>query len=1671
MKKLLLISLLFVAGFAQAQAPWSTFIDSTRATNWAGGQIGFAIPNYTVACATQPTGLVANSTGAATANAAAINNSLASCDATHNVVNIPAGTYYYTSIRFGSQGKQVLRGAGGSTTTIIPTVGSNCAGGTTDGICMVGPNVIYNGSFEALPPSGTQQCTWTAGYTQNTTSITLNSCGGPPSVNKIMLLDQANDLSDTGGVYNCDVNIAQCGYEGSSGGNNNGRTVSGAVHSQQQVVKVTSVSGSGGGPYTVTISPGVLFSNVRTGQNPGAWWWDVAQNSGLENLTIDGGPMSASHPTDFGNIGMYQCYQCWVKGVRSMNAGRHHIDFYQTYQSVVRDNYFYGAAATGSESYSVEFAEASGNLVENNIFQHVTVPTMFGNGAGNVVGYNFSIYSSYGAPYVQQAYVSHNAGNNMNLFEGNDFLGIISDDAWGSSDQNTFFRNFLYGFQNGFSQNTIPIVMRDWSRVYNIVGNVMGTPGYAVGYQTIATSSSTFTGGAESTNIYSIGLARQDGCNASASLTVCDPVTASSLMRWGNYDTVNNTVRWDSTEAAPGAVTYASANFSTSYFNTLAHTLPASLYYTSTPLWWPSGKAWPLTGPDITTGNIGQCSGGTYALGQATNSSQCTGGTKVTAWGSHANSTPALDCYFNVMHGPPDGTGSALTFNALGCYSAAPPPPTLVSITVRPNPATVTTASTVSMQTGNTSTSTICTFSDASIIAAGSAGCVVAWTNTNVHSTVNPSTGVVSGVSVGSDMVTATLGSVTGTATVNVTATPTLQSITVLPPAGGYWIFSATNTGSLQLSVRCTYSSGPSDNCAAIGGVTWYSDYPIAATINSSGLLTGTGTPVPTASNPVFVNVVAYKGSIFGRARVNINFYALTCLLVRPETTGSNITLGSTILVSAIDCSPASGASSPTINGPAVGNYAAYTSSNTTIATVNNIGEVTAVGVGSATITATLPGVTATRVVTVTNPTIAGNTWYVREGGGTIKDAAVPGGQCDGTLNVDLAGSSGGHCAFNNPMYCFTDETSGSTYTGPVKGGDTCSVTPSSSPTGYSVVYKSPGVPWVTQQTGSILPPSGKPGSPTRLVGSNFGSCSTDAHHAGNRALFTSFGQPVFVLYDVQNFDVQCVDLYSNVDCNQGLSMNNLNFACPSGQIQQMAMIVDQFTSNFTMENVRVHGYYTGLDGTAGPGTVWTNTVTEFNSLNGVNLDNPYGYNGDRNDGFVGNGFQANSNGCTEEKVKTLVGGSVVRKGSGFDTVTFPAGSIVNYTVGNNIVLAGLTPGDLNGTFPVTSVNFNQATASITGGSITSYNDGYVSVWGAAFTTSSAPTFTLGSFVTISGASPAFLNGTYEVFSVSGTGFIVAASQYTHPGWTSGTISSGGTASTAVVVAAAAAGSSEVASVLGTASHVTPAHRCMDQGDTGYANGDGWGSGNDAIGSYQIIDSQFHRNTQDGYDGLHSFMTLDQVTGTWSEGNEGAPIKAGAADLAVVTNNLLAATAGANMAVDPNFPPEYNQYLTTFFRANDGFGTHNYSWNTMIVSNNTWEIGQNVFIDDNCDSPAGCQSLPFPKYVYQNNLSLGYQDLNNPVFNQSDVTLYYGGGSPYTLPAWAFTNNIAYKMRNPPAGGTGNLWNNNPGVITYVPNIPDQNLVVLVRVAARLPMASRLRSAAIRLSSHPLGLT
>jgi hypothetical protein len=283
--------------------------------------------------------------------------------------------------------------------------------------------------------------------------------------------------------------------------------------------------------------------------------------------------------------------------------------------------------------------------MENNIGEQVAVPFMINSDCeGCVVSYGYSINDLYTASsnWMMQGIFLHSLTSNI-LLEGNVGSGTIGDLFHGTHNFITMFRNRFDGHQanNGVttSGNTNPLKIYPYSRYFNLVGNVLGTSGYHTSYQYTTSPEQ----GAGDTSVMVLGTGPATCCMGG------DPLVASTLMRWGNYDTVNNAVRFVNGEVPSGL---------SLYLNPLpaSQSLPASFYSSTKPAWFGS-VAWPPIGPDVAGGNIPNV-------------------------GGHANLNPAGVCFVNLMKGPTNGTGGPLSFNANTCYASGsaqgPAPPTNV---------------------------------------------------------------------------------------------------------------------------------------------------------------------------------------------------------------------------------------------------------------------------------------------------------------------------------------------------------------------------------------------------------------------------------------------------------------------------------------------------------------------------------------------------------------------------------------------------------------------------------------------------------------------------------------------------------------------------------------------------------------------------------------------------------------------------------------------------------------------------------------------------------------------------------------------------------------------------------------------------------------------------------
>ena len=602
---LFLVVMLGFPAYIRAQSA-SGIVAPSRMVNWSNAGVQGGIQNRTSICTTLNPG----------ATASDINSAIAGC-AGGGVVFLNAGTYNLSSgIDFGSHSNVTLRGAGANQTFLVFSAGVSCSGATAD--------VCVRGSQDYSVSSPANLANISSGYTQGSTQLSLSNVSNL-SVGKMIVIDQLNDSSDTGDVLVCEATGSLCSNGGPSGGERSGR-------GQQQLLLVNGINGT-----TVTVSPPIMMPNWRSSQQPQAWWGSTtATGDGIEDMSLD-----HTNSNDQSGIILKRTVNSWIKNVRSVNSNRNHVWLYLAMHDTILDSYFYGTKNAASQSYGVEAFMSSSNLIENNIFQHITGPLENnGTAEGSVEAYNYVVddYYSVSSNWMMSAIWMHGAGSDMVLIEGNEGPGLIADDIHGTHNMSTIFRNRLLGWDpgrwgnspnSGYNQTT-PIMLYTHSRYYNIIGNVLGWPGYHSNYE-----DATPSGTNSNRSVYTLGWGGNYGTNGSVEN---DPLTKSTLMRWGNYDTATNSVHWDSSEVPSSLSQYGNAVPS-------SQSLPASFYLSSRPGFWttPWGTpAWPAIGPDVTGGN---------------------------GPGGHSYDIPAKLCYDNTSK-----TNGILNFDANSCYSSSPAP-------------------------------------------------------------------------------------------------------------------------------------------------------------------------------------------------------------------------------------------------------------------------------------------------------------------------------------------------------------------------------------------------------------------------------------------------------------------------------------------------------------------------------------------------------------------------------------------------------------------------------------------------------------------------------------------------------------------------------------------------------------------------------------------------------------------------------------------------------------------------------------------------------------------------------------------------------------------------------------------------------------------------------------
>jgi hypothetical protein len=590
---------------AMAQS-WSGVISPSRATDWSTAGVRGGIPNRTTICATLSPG----------ASSSQINSAIDSCPA-GQVVFLNAGTYNLSSGIQLDKSNVTLRGAGSSATILkisgITAVSCHIGAGRVINMCTDGGSNIGVDSAE-------HTATWNSGYADGTTVVALSNVTGL-AVGSTLWLDQLDDSSDgwpsAGNVYMCDQGAPNCANNGT--GESYARSGRGVLEGHI----VTAISGT-----NVTITPGINMPVFRASQSPGAWWGNsgtILQNAGLENLTVDMTPCGGC-----AGLFMVNATNSWVKGVRFLKVDTNgsnifHLFTVNVVNSTFTDNYFFGPNTTQLIAiYQMALHETSSSLIQNNIFHTASAPiVMNGPYYGNVIAYNY-IDNAQGASIIL-----HGIGG-MNLYEGNNGANFSGDTIHSSHAFETIFRNHWDGRAHNpnATETQAAISLYSNNRFFNAVGNVMNT-GHSTTYTTV---------NAHNTDaIFELGWQG----TGSGTTVASDSNVNRTIMRWGNWDNVNNGTRFVASEIPSGIASFSNILPAT-------QVLPSSMYLSAKPAFF-AANTWPPIGPDVTGGNI-------------------------SGYGGHANKIPARICFENSALDS-GYSGGVKRIDATACYASGGTPP------------------------------------------------------------------------------------------------------------------------------------------------------------------------------------------------------------------------------------------------------------------------------------------------------------------------------------------------------------------------------------------------------------------------------------------------------------------------------------------------------------------------------------------------------------------------------------------------------------------------------------------------------------------------------------------------------------------------------------------------------------------------------------------------------------------------------------------------------------------------------------------------------------------------------------------------------------------------------------------------------------------------------------
>lgn len=579
---------------------------STQNTVWAAAGVEGGVPARPTKCTA---GACVTLSGG-TVTATTIQNALAAASS-GEYVEVPSGSYSVAGFTF-DESNVTLRGAGADSTKLTITSSLSGCSLSQQGAVKFCAGGSHIGTTDGGGPGPDHTANWTAGYSQGTTAITLDSTTGL-TVGHILVLDQVDNCTDGGDLYPCADSTAT-----HEGGGSYCRTQSSRC-STVEYHKVCNINGS-----TVTLCEGVYIPAFTSGQDPEAWWSDsgtMQHDSGIENMTLDFTAIQAA------GIMIKDCINCWVTGTRliytdTVGSFIFHILGINVLHNTFSNNYLYGVNAEGTTRYPITVMGGSLNLIENNIFDTNNISLAADDPeAADVIAYNYTVNS---LGFASNGPQPHAPGCWMNLYEGNDSGQIFFDNIHGLCFFVTMYRNLFSRCANqplcNFAEAGSAMMLHANNRFFNALHNIMGSSTW-VDYEDDA------PGGVDGTTIWLMGAAGTHGC--SAPCPTADSNVKRTTYRYCNWDNVTSS-NDTGTNDATGTVTNSAevptgiSNYPQTFVPSSCTSMPSSLFRSSKPSYFGS-VTWPAIGVDVSSGN-------------ATN-------TGTTPTGGHANKIPARVCY------------------------------------------------------------------------------------------------------------------------------------------------------------------------------------------------------------------------------------------------------------------------------------------------------------------------------------------------------------------------------------------------------------------------------------------------------------------------------------------------------------------------------------------------------------------------------------------------------------------------------------------------------------------------------------------------------------------------------------------------------------------------------------------------------------------------------------------------------------------------------------------------------------------------------------------------------------------------------------------------------------------------------------------------------------------